>query len=215
MSSKIRFVGAIVLLLTALAFLHLRDADEFVPSREEFSTFPYRLGSWVGRDVNIAPDVLHVLGSGDFLARDYADSTSANGNVGVFVAYIPSQRAADTLHSPKHCLPGAGWIPVTSKRVTIALPGSAPFIANRYIVAKGAERVLVLYWYLAHGRAVASEYWAKFYLVQDSIRLNRSDGSLIRLTTELDSNETAADGERRLLSLLGVALPVIESYVPR
>jgi len=38
---------------------------------------------------------------------------------------------------------------------------------------------------------VASEYWAKFYLVADSMRLNRSDSSLVRLTTLLRAGETA------------------------
>ena len=34
----------------------------------------------------------------------------------------------------------------------------------------------MLYWFQAHGRVVASEWWAKYYLIYDSIRLNRSDG---------------------------------------
>ena len=29
---------------------------------------------------------------------------------------FPTQRAGDTIHSPKHCLPGAGWLPVASAR---------------------------------------------------------------------------------------------------
>src|SRR5271165_1813028 len=73
------------------------------------------------------------------------------------VSYLPGI-------SPKHCLPGAGWHPTESSRISISLPGIAPFEANRYVIAKGDERELVLYWYWAHDRALASEYWAKFYL---------------------------------------------------
>jgi len=130
------------------------------------------------------------------------------------VAYFPSQRAGDTLHSPQNCLPGAGWLPVDSSRIEIALPGRESFLVNRFVIAKGAQRGLALYWYWAHGRAVASEYWAKFYLVEDAIRLNRSDGSLIRVTTELRRHESAADAQRRLVSLLEVVFPTIEAYIP-
>jgi len=54
---------------------------------------------------------------------------------------------------------------------------------NRYVVEKSGHRQLVLYWFQAHGRAVASEYSAKYYLIHDSIQLHRSDGSLVRLMT--------------------------------
>lgn len=97
----------------------------------------------------------------------------------------------------------------------VSLPGHAPFAANRYIIAKGDERELVLYWFWAHDRAVASEYWAKFYLVEDSIRLHRSDGSLFRIVTSLQPGETEDAAEQRLLSFAGNVVPLINQYVPR
>jgi EpsI family protein len=135
--------------------------------------------------------------------------------VDLFLAYFPSQLAGDTMHSPQHWLPGSGWWPVESSRVSIALTGHAPFSANRYLIAKGDERRLVIYWYLAHDRAVASEYWAKFYLVVDSIRLHRSDGALIRVTTPLGSVETADSAQQRLLSFATQIVPAMGQHVPR
>ena len=102
-----------------------------------------------------------------------------------------------------------------SKRITLSLPGHAPFPVNRYVIAKGEDRMLVLYWYLAHDRAVASEYWAKFYLVTDAMRLNRSDGSLIRVTTPLRPGESMDAAQQRLVSLAGNLTPLIDRYVPR
>jgi EpsI family protein len=104
---------------------------------------------------------------------------------------------------------------VESDKVTLSLPGKSPFLANRFVIAKGTQRALVVYWYWAHNRAVASEYWAKFYLIDDSIRLNRSDGSLIRVATELRHRETAADAEPRLVSVLNVVAPTLDRYIPR
>ena len=133
----------------------------------------------------------------------------------LFIAYFPSQRTGDTIHSPKHCLPGAGWLPIESQRITISLPGESPHFANRYVIAKGNDRQLVLYWYLAHNRAVASEYWAKFYLVADAMRLNRSDGALFRVTTPLQAGEAADSAQERLLSLAGETTPLLSRYIPR
>jgi EpsI family protein len=95
------------------------------------------------------------------------------------------------------------------------LPGQVPFKANRYLIAKGEQRQLVLYWYWAHHRAIASEYWAKYYLVADSIRMHRSDGSLIRLTTTFLPRESVDAAQKRLLALADNISPVIDNYVPR
>ena len=40
---------------------------------------------------------------------------------------------------------------------------------NLYVLRKGLDQQLVLYWYQAHGRIVASEFWGKFYLVKDAL----------------------------------------------
>ena len=160
----------------------------------------------------IEPDVQAVLKADDVLSRWY--TTSAAG-ANLFIAYFPSQRTGDTIHSPKHCLPGSGWLPVESSRVTLSLPGHSPFPANRYVIAKGDSRQLVLYWYWAHDRAVASEYWAKIYLVTDSIRMNRSDGSLVRLTTQMTPGESVDAALARLHPFAGQVVPLLNQYIPQ
>lgn len=130
------------------------------------------------------PDVLQVLGRGQFLNRIY-QQTVGGPDVFFFIAYFPSQRTGDTIHSPKNCIPGAGWAPIESTRISISASSSGALAiqANRYVIAKGLDRELVLYWYQAHGRVVASEYWAKVFLITDAVRTNRSDGALIRIVT--------------------------------
>jgi EpsI family protein len=215
MKSHIRFAVVFFLLLATGLFLHARGEGERIPVREPLTSFPSDLGPWKGTNVAISPDVLEVLGAGDFLFRVYQNSVSPEPYVDMFIAYFPSQRTGDTLHSPKNCLPGAGWSPVESERISVALPGRAPFPANRYLVARGSDRVVVVYWYWAHNRGVASEYWAKFYLVADSIRLNRSDGSLFRLTTPLKPGESLGAAQARILSFAGDFSPLMDAYIPR
>jgi EpsI family protein len=213
--SNWRFTTTVVLLATTAIFLQARGQHETLPSREPLASLPYQLGDWAGTDVAMQQDVLDILGPGDFLQRFYENTSARQPYVDLFLAYFPSQRSGDTIHSPKHCLPGAGWLATESGRISISLPGRAPFEANRYLIAKGDERQLVLYWYWAHDRALASEYWAKFYLVADSIRLNRSDGSLVRVITPLLPGEGADVAQQRLLSFAGNVVPQLDRYIPR
>jgi EpsI family protein len=213
--SVARFLPVALLLIATAIFLQARTRGEVFPPRQPLPSFPQQLGSWEGTDVAIDDDALQVLGPGDFLLRVYRDEKSTQPPLDLFIAYFPSQRAGDTIHSPKNCLPGAGWLPVQSSRTMLSMANHAPFPVNRYVIAKGDARQLVLYWYWAHDRGVASEYWAKYYLVADSIRMNRSDGSLVRLKTVMSPGESADAAMRRLLPFTERILPRLDDYIPR
>lgn len=210
-----RFVVAAALILSAAVFLQARRSREIFPPRLTLRQFPHHIGAWTGTDIPLDPDVLEKLGPGDFLVRIYQNQQQVQPYVDLYIAYFPSQRAGDTIHSPKNCLPGAGWTPVESRRVLLTLPGHGPFPANRYVIRKGDAKQLVLYWYWAHDRGVASEYWAKFYLVADSIKMNRSDGALVRITTPMQPGETVEGAERRMMPFANQVQPLVDSYIPR
>ena len=209
-----RFLVSVALLAGTALLLRARNSAEILPLRSPLSSFPHTLGPWTSTDVKLEQDVRDVLGPGDFLLRAYNNSAN-DKEVSLFIAYFPSQRTGDTIHSPKNCLPGSGWTPVQSDRITIDVGGHAPFLANRYVIAQGQQRQLVLYWYWAHDRAVASEYSAKFYLISDSIRMHRTDGSLVRVTTRIAENESIASAQRTLLSFSSNVVPLLNTYVPR
>jgi EpsI family protein len=215
MKAQARFIAALVLLVGTALLLQARNRGEIFPARKPLSAFPAQLGNWSGRDVEIGKEILDVLGPGDFLLRVYRPDDNSQPGTDLFIAYFPSQRAGDTIHSPKNCLPGAGWTPIDSTRIALSVAGHAPFPVNRYVIAKGSERLLVLYWYWAHDRAVASEYWAKIYLVTDSIRMNRSDGALVRLNTRMLPGESVDAAMARLTPFAGQVVPLLNEYIPQ
>src|SRR5690606_37522162 len=76
----------------------------------------------------------------------------------VYVGYYPQQRQGKTIHSPKNCLPGAGWEPLDAARLEI--PGAVPgrtVRANRFVVANKDQRAIVYYWYQGRGRSASNE----------------------------------------------------------
>jgi EpsI family protein len=208
-----RFATVVLLLAGTALFLQARARHEFVLPRTALASFPVEVNNWTGTDVPIPEDVLKTLGPGEFLQRTYRNP-AGDGYVDLYVAYLLTQRKLFG-HLPQDCLEGSGWLPVESGTTTLAFPGDAPFPANRYLIAKGNDRQLVLFWYSARGRRVASEGWMDAYLVLDSLRWNRSDNALIRMNTELQAGEKPADAERRLLSFAGQVNPLLKSYVPR
>ncbi|HTM37497.1 MAG TPA: EpsI family protein [Terriglobales bacterium] len=214
MRQQWRFALSVLLLAGTAIMLEARNGAEQIPSRPALGSFPRSLAGWNSTDIALTQDVLDVLGPGDFLLRDYSDP-EGRGSVALFIAYFPSQRAGDTIHSPKNCLPGAGWAPIRTGRITLNVPGHDPFEVNRYLIAKGEERQLVLYWYWAHDRALASEYAAKFYLVADAIRMHRTDGALIRLSVPLRPGESEVEAERNLTAWAGNVVPQLNTYIPR
>lgn len=213
--SLARFFFAALLIIGTAVFLRARVRGEIFPPRLTLGSFPHQLGAWTGTDITIDRDTLQVLGPGDFLLRVYNNPQQSAPYIDLFIAYFPTQSTNDTMHSPKNCLPGAGWAPIESRRITVSVPGHVPFPVNRYVIAKGDSKQLVLYWYWAHDRGVASEYWAKYYLVADSIRMNRSDGSLVRVTTPLLDGETPDAAQQRLLPFVSEIVPRLQTYIPR
>ena len=213
MKPAVRFSLAALMIVVTAIFLRTRSHGEVFPPRQPLQSFPERLGTWTGTDLAIDADTLQVLGPGDFLLRSYTSEDQPYINL--FIAYFASQRTGDTIHSPKNCLPGSGWAPIESNHISVSVPGHAPFPANRFVIAKGESKQLVLYWYWAHDRGVASEYWAKYYLVADSITMNRSDGSLVRITTPMFASESADEAQQRLLPFVSSIVPQLKTYIPR
>jgi EpsI family protein len=150
------------------------------------------MGSWrFAQEGLIDADTQAVLKADDLLNRFYVKGPlGAN----LFVAAFRSQRNGKAPHSPKNCLPGSGWTPLNSSVVAIDVGRGMPIEVNRYVVAHGDERSLVLYWYQSRDRAIASEYIAKFWVVVDAMRLNRTDTALVRVVLPIvDRDEGAAN----------------------
>ncbi len=212
-SRNTRLAVVIFLLAGTALFLRALDRKQSVVPRTALASFPLGLNGWAGTDIPIPADTRKSLGAGEFLQRMYKDPVSGGAYVDLYVAYVPDQHALFR-HLPQVCLEGAGWSPVESGTSMLAFPGDAPFPANRYVIARGDDRQLVMFWYSVRGRRVATQDWMNVYLAFDSLRLSRSDNALIRMNTELQPGEKPEDAERRLLSFAGLVNPLLKNYIP-
>jgi EpsI family protein len=149
-----------------------------------------------------------------YCSSAYPDcSKTGQGAASLFVAAFRTQRNGKAPHSPKNCLPGSGWERISAGEITIDVGRAAPITVNRYVVAYGSQRDLVLYWYQSRDRVVADEYKAKFWVMADAIRLNRTDTALVRVIVPVSNRDetkaqaTATDFVKSFYSTLLNYLP--------
>jgi len=207
-----------VTLLCAAAAVVRANRPEQAPPRTSFERFPLELCDWKGQVLPpMDSKVLAILGVDDYMSRSYlrADRSVA----GLYVGYYKSQRQGDAIHSPQNCLPGAGWEPTESGYLTVPVvppSGATEISVNRYLIQKGLDRQLVLYWYQSHGRVVANEYWSKFYLIRDAVALNRTDAALVRVIVPIASSmeDGQSRAERQAVDFVQKLFPLLPGYLP-
>jgi EpsI family protein len=182
-------VAVTILLLAQAAVLYSSSRDEVIPASAPLSNLPLSLNSWsFVQDGVVDDETKDVLKADDLLYREYRDaSTGVHGSL--FVAAFRSQRNGKAPHSPKNCLPGSGWTQLSSDMYPVDVGNAQPIIVNRYVVQFGDQRSLVMYWYQSRDRVVASEYTAKFYVMADAIRLNRTDTALVRVIVPIANGD--------------------------
>jgi EpsI family protein len=205
---RVNFVAA--LLLSTAFVLNLYSHGTSVTTRRPLTGFPVKIGVWAGQDIKLDARILGILKADQLLSRQYA--TADKPPLYLFIAYYETQKQGETIHSPKNCMPGAGWEPIESGYTTLTDERGRSLIVNRYLVEKGVNRQLVFYWYQMHGRAVASEYKGKMYLVWDAIRHNRTDGAVVRVSVPVTGEEPSAELVAK--EFIRQISPLLHEYMP-
>jgi EpsI family protein len=184
-------VVASIILIAQAAFYYSSSAKEVIPPVPAWSQFPAVAGSWTAvTDFPLEQDVLDKLQPDDYLNRNY--STENGGKLAnLFVGYFNTRRNGRAPHSPQWCLPGAGWKSLSTKRVSIPV-GDSTLPANEYLVEKGMDQELVLYWYHQGTRTVANEVVAQMYSLPDLILHLRTDTALVRIIVPVPGTDSQA-----------------------
>src|SRR5579862_1693622 len=205
-----RFSITAVTLLASLALVHGVRQGELVPLHQPLGRLPMTMNRWQGRNDPFEGRIVTALGVSDYLNRAYTDG--GGQRVDLYIGYYQSQRTGETIHSPKNCLPGAGWEPVRAGSLTIPMISAPSIIVNEYLIEKGPAQYLVLYWYQAHGRVIASEYSGKAWLVLDAITRNRTDEALVRILASTINGEGRARADAVLF--VQELYPRLNKFIP-
>jgi EpsI family protein len=200
-------------LLVQAAGIHLFVGVERPPAPPDMAAFPQRIGGWASLgDETLPPPVLAALKADRVLSRTYLRQSTGEA-ASLFVAWFQSQRAGDRQpHSPKVCLPGSGWRPESTGVMRIETAREA-IVVNRYVVVNGEARDAILYWYQTPRRVVAGEWEAKYWLVLDALRDQRTDTALVRVVAPVSADTTSA--VRTAEAFVKDAYPLLREVLPR
>jgi EpsI family protein len=208
----------IVLLTSTIFVLQSRGDVDQVPYSQPLSMMPRNFGPWTAQDIPLNDDTLEILGKGDFLNRVYVfqpqHGETSQPAISVFIGYFASQRTGQTMHSPQNCLPGAGWNFDSKNYTQIQDVNGKSYNVGEYVISNGEIKQFVIYWYQAHGRSIPNEYVAKGYMVTDAIRMNRTDGALVRVITQVMPSESVETARARAIHFTQQMAPDLPRFIP-
>ena len=208
-----RFIITIILLLSAAVANYAFSRPEAEISRRALKEFPKVIGDWKAVNEQIIDQrSMAVLLVDDYIMRTYVNSKGEA--VGLYVGYFKTQKEGKQVHSPRQCLPGAGWSIATNKVYSLKLKNrkAAEVPINYFLMQQGKQQQLYLWWYHGRGRIYANEYLNKLYLIWDAITMRRTDGALVRVNMAVrDDIGKILKAETDFINLFA---PLLTEYIP-
>lgn len=174
-----RYAAMVLMLGATLGIAAWNERDRPDALAAPLETIPRQLAGWTEvKSSELGAGVLRALAPTSYISRSYMKD---GRQLDLFVAFYAQQRAGESMHSPKHCLPGGGWEIWKQGSATAPFNGE-PAKINQYSIQNAGQRYLMLYWYQSRGRIIASEYLGKILLVRDALFDGRTAGSIVRIT---------------------------------
>ncbi len=194
--------------------IYVQGKENVIPERRIFAEFPLKMDLWKGTTGKLEENILNSLKTEDYIISDYVNE--AGDMVNFYVAYYADQAAGSAAHSPRACIPGGGWLikELTVREVDGVQVNGKPLMVNRLLIKKGNYTQVVYYWFQQRGRNITNEWMVKWYLFQDSLTRNRTDGALVRLTAFVVPGQDVMVADERLTEFAKTVLPYLPEYIP-
>jgi EpsI family protein len=214
-----QFYIAVVLLIVVIVLVRNVSSGTPMLLQKNIENFEPQIGSWKGQPHRpFEPIILDILRVDDYVNRVYYNE--AGEWISLYIGYFRDQQEGETIHSPRNCMPGSGWDFTQNQVVTFDVEdveGKSPIEIQtlRAILVNGENRMLTYYWYQSRGRFLTNEYWHKIYLVLDSIRYNRTDGSLVRVLAPLPEGKDFDEIDAQVKEFIVKFVPILQyEYFP-
>lgn len=188
MRSAKLYAPALIFLIGSAFVWHTRS-QAALSLAAPLTTILSQVDGYRTQDQKLSDDERRVAGMTDYVARAYwHDSVPA---FSTFVSYYERQTQGKTIHSPRNCLPGAGWEVLTPGTQELIVDGK-PQTVNHYVLRNGPATAVVLYWYQGRGRIVANEYVVKWNLLRDAAIAGHTEEALVRVVVPVPTPAAGA-----------------------
>jgi EpsI family protein len=179
--------------------------------KRKLETIPTRLGTWVGQDEPVDPQVLEEAQATDYFSRTYQDARHPDRRLSVWINY--SIHGLNLRHSPEICLPSGGWTKVESQSrvIEIPRPGGARLPITRLAYAKGELVQSVGFWYYIFGEGRLEHYVRSLPITSRSShgRTTRGSGLTVEIFCPGESDPDGAALHEFAQALLAALEPIL------
>ena len=198
----------------AVFYAWFLEKDPIAIERFSFDSFPSQLAQWQGTASSIGTNLEKTIAASDYFLADYVKAGEDNDIVNVWVAYFEHNSRQGVGHTPRGCLPGAGWEFDRLQQKLSAFPNfqGEPFVHMRGIARKDGQRILLYYWIEDGETQFVDNRFFGLAQAYRSVLGRPTDAALVRLVTPLRSDETETKAEKRILDFISLAYPKMESY---
>lgn len=207
--------GVVIALILGGAFLAqstmLKNLS--LPERKDLVSFPVSIGDWTGKRSTLSEAVIKSLGSDDYLNGVYRNSKTGDV-VYVLFSWYDHQTTAHAAHAPTSCLVGGGWDVMEKRVLPPSANGDRPFPVTQMILNREGQPLISNFSFLQRGRVVVSEWWNKWYLLVDSVVLQRTDGGLLRLEMPVRPGRSPNEAQAELDKFAGLLWAELRPYLP-
>jgi len=179
MRSVRAYVPALILLV-GCGLIWQTHTQQAIPLAAPLTTVLSSVPGYTIHDQHVSDEERRVAGMTDYVARVYARDTIIAFTT--IVSYYDRQSQGKTIHSPRNCLPGAGWEVLRPGTRAVEADG-VPYVVNHYTLKNGPATAIVYYWYQGRCRIVASEYQVKWNLLRDAALLGHTEEALVRVVS--------------------------------
>lgn len=200
------------LLFAVVASSPLTERADNIVSSKPFSTFPQMLGKWSANEKALPVSVVESAAASDYYNGTF---TSPEGKgINLYISYYADQKLGPAPHTPELCIPGDGWKIIKNTPYELKDSNGKYIEVNRLIITKGDHKIITYYWLKQGSKTFIKQYMARLDLMLYAIKQNRADAALIRIVSEVASNETMKDTDARMQEMATELLDVISEYVP-
>ena len=183
-----------------------RSRTRSIPLRKPLEAFPSRFGQWVGRPVELGPEIVQVAGAEQFIRRNYRSNSGRS--VALYVTYFAGLYRF-VPHGPGVCYPMGGWKTLEHQTVS---EDTGTLKHHVFVFEKELDKHVVMYWYYVNGMRLAGPSWTRLRFASGI--LSGSGGAIVQVQLAADLDESKAAAMQVLNDFRAEFEPILAEFLP-
>lgn len=190
------------ILINFLSFDKNNDAQAGIQAIENI---PHNIGKWEGHDFKVEDLIFEILETKSIIHRNYTANRSS-----VFLSLVYYSQTKVDFHSPEGCLAGRGVeLSKTVREIYINEGGkNIKLLVNQLVRQNNDSEELIYYFYKAGDFLGPNYIKLRLALVLNKLTAKEKSGSLIRVSTPIESNNIY-DAQARLKEFIEALYPFL------